>query len=151
MLRVLAIWGLLIGAASGQTVVSVVDGRTIALDTGQIIRIRDADLTTNATARQLRLSKGALQLWVLDRVVTLVNPIEVGWGMVEADVLWRGIDVGQELTKTHHLVKASRPVTVGATRTIATPKQIVVQRPSPIVRPGVYRSLSPAIYSSGGT
>lgn len=83
--------------AQAQTVTKVIDGVTVGLDSGDVVRLKGLklpqDQATQHRARKLLVS------FVLDRPVTLDDSIELGWGQLEATVKWRGIDIGNELRK----------------------------------------------------
>lgn len=109
MIRGLCVLLLLGSSVYGETVVGVVDGRTLVLSSGEIVQLKGLDFPPNPTEHQLEQSKRALQLWALDREVVLKNQEDVGWGMLEADVIWRGVDIGQTLQKTRYLVRVGQP------------------------------------------
>lgn len=83
-------------AASGAEtafVTRVIDGDTIELEDGRRVRLRGID------APELRdtygdIAKRKMELYTLDRRVTLHNPVPAAYGRIEATVQWSTRDVG---------------------------------------------------------
>lgn len=123
---------LIASMAHGQTCTSIIDGRTIGLSDGRAVIIRGVD------AQDESVAKRRLHLWILDRPVTL-SDVQVGeWGVVTANVEWRGYDIGRQLAAS--MARLSKP----ATSSRATQQAVI----SPtVVSPSVPVYYSPRIYS----
>lgn len=117
-----------------QTVIKVIDGVTVGLDSGDVVRLKGLQLpqdkATQGRARKLLVS------FVLDRPVTLYDSTELGWGQSEATVKWRGIDIGNELRKKGVVISKDTPVT--PTPSTAVPQSQPSRQYVPSVQPYYY-------------
>lgn len=107
--RLLLVLLLVPTTVQAQTVTKVIDGVTVGLDSGDIVRLKGFALSQDKVTRER--SRKLLISFVLDRPVVLEDSQELGWGQVEATVKWRGIDIGNELKKKGVVVpEGSQPI-----------------------------------------
>lgn len=114
-------------------VVKVLDSRTFRLQDGTTVRLANVEEQSAATNR--KQATIVLQLWLLDREVKLSNQAGGEWdGVVVADVVWRGLNIGDQMVKKGYL---RRP---GA---IVEPPAVEQPQPQPVRR---YRVQSQPTY-----
>lgn len=86
-------------ACRGETVVRVIDGDTVVLDDGRHVRLLGID-APELKQPGGRESKRWLEVYVLDRPVTLERVGSAAWGRVQAAIRWRDFDIGEAMVMT---------------------------------------------------
>ena len=74
-----------------QTVTKVIDGVTLGLDSGDVVKLKGIKLSNDKATRER--ARRLLISFVLDRPITLEESEDIGW-KIEAVVKWRGVDIG---------------------------------------------------------
>lgn len=133
---------------AAQTVVKVLDGVTVGLDSGDIVKLKGLSLSQDKTTRDR--SRKLLVSFVLDRPVTLEDSVDLGWGKIEAVVKWRGVDIGQQLKQKGVVVaegvSSQQPSvlqqqSIPQQNTPAPPaRYYYVPQPQPQYRPSYYQN-----------
>ena len=88
-----------------QTVTKVIDGVTLGLDSGDVVKLKGIKLSNDKATRER--ARRLLISFVLDRPITLEESEDIGW-KIEAVVKWRGVDIGKQLVNKGVVVKEGR-------------------------------------------
>lgn len=89
-------WAWVATLCNGQTVTRVIDGDTIVLDDGRHIRLLGVDAPELKQPGGDR-AKRWLEVYCLDRAVTLEHVSAAAWGRTQAVVRWRRWDLGESM------------------------------------------------------
>ena len=117
---------LLASSVCGQTVTKVIDGVTVALDSGNIVKLKDCKLSASPALQEK--AKQMLQYLVLDRPVELLEITDEVWGQQEAVITWRKKDIGDYMRRHGYVLGPQSQVR-------SQPVRVIEQPPARIVYP----------------